>query len=162
MSSYFDTRSVELRAFREQGLGPNHEPVRAWVESWIHDITLRAEFDRGVVGEESWAFPEDLRDAMYTAIVSGWLEAYPPDRPGYVVDYAEDEEGMQLLRTTLETLHDLFHEAARRGIHGMDNPLAVRGELQYRRRTRTSALLDLEAKRSASTPTTETDSSEPE
>jgi hypothetical protein len=133
--------------FREQGLGPNHDPVRAWVEAWIHDLTLRMEFDRGVLGPDSWVFPDDLRDAVYAVLVKSWGEAFPPDRPGYLVDYAEDDEGMALLHDAIETLHSLFHEAAHRSVPGLDNPLAVRGELRHRRNVRTHAILDREDKR---------------
>lgn len=141
MSSYFDERTNQVRVFREQGLGPWHDAVRAFAEDLLFDLTLCAEFDRGPRVETPWTFPPDLRDTIYTLIVSHWSEAWPPSVPGYGVDYGEDEEGMQKLGALLAQLHDLFHEAARRGWAGMDNPQAVRGELRSRRDGRAETLI---------------------
>lgn len=118
MTSYFDSKANELREFQRAGKTIYDETLRSWVLALLNDMALVGEFDRG--GE--FAFPDYLRDALYTLALRTVPEAWPGGLKGYGVDYETDEQGYELLRQFVEGCHDIFHAAAHAGWPGRDSP----------------------------------------
>ncbi len=137
MSSYFDTKANEIRALIVAGRTPAHDDVRLWVRTLTLDMATCCEFDRA----GPLAFPADLRDACYRAILSHAPDSWPAGTPGWGVDYGRDEDGMRLLANLVERLHDLFHAAAAAGWPGRDNPLSAVHAMDARMEERCAALI---------------------
>lgn len=132
MTTYFDEKASELRDMIAAGMTPHHDEVRRWVRLLTLDMAVACEFER----TGPLALPDEIRDAIYTAILRRSPEAWPCGVKGYGVDYEFDEQGMRLLAEMVEDLHDLFHSAARAGWPGQDNPrsafVAMDGRMEER------------------------------
>ena len=122
VSSYFDTKSAQLYAMNAARGTPYDPHIRAWVDEVVSDIALCLTFERAT----DMAFPADLADKACRIIMRGSADHWPcgvPQAP-WGADYDSDEDGMRILAKMIEDLHDLFHETARRGWVGGDNPRA--------------------------------------
>ncbi len=137
MSSYFDAKAQELRDMRAAGLSIHHAEVRQWIRMFVLDIAVACEFDRS----GPLAFPEELRDAAYKLVLRCSPEHWPYGVPGYGVDYETDEQGLEYFRQMVEGMHDIFHESARRGWRGGDNPLSATQAMDSRMEERCAELI---------------------
>lgn len=137
MSAYFDKRATEIDALRKAGKAPWDSETGDWLRALRDDMSIVCEFDRG----GPWAFPADLRDAVYTLLLRHDPEAWPSGLAGEGVDYETEEQGMTLFAHLVSRLHDLFHAAAHADWPGRDNPRSAVLEMGCRRQDRCEALI---------------------
>lgn len=137
MSSYFDQKAEELRAFRVAGTHIGHDDVRRWTQSLRTDLAIACEFDR----EGPLAFPAGLRDDVYRLFLRHDAEAWPCGIAGFGVDDESDAQGLEHLARLVESLHDLFHAAAQMGWPGRDNPQSATQAMDARMELRCEALI---------------------
>ena len=119
MTAYFDAKQTELRAIRKADM----QALEDFERQIIQDVAnvgelLRAKDEKGRL--ESAAFPEDLRDAAYRLLLQYSPVAWPSGLKYSGPDYEDTTAHHRGLSSMLEGLHDLLHEAARRGWAGGD------------------------------------------
>jgi hypothetical protein len=96
MSSYFDAIDNEI-----------YERINLYAteEKLVRDVTICAMFP---------GFPEDLRKHVHAAILRNGINSLPTF--AYEADPATDDDVARCLGRLNSDLHDIFHEAARRGL----------------------------------------------
>jgi len=115
MTAYFDTKQTELRAIRKADM----QALEDFERQIIQDVANVGELFRAEGGTK--AFPEDLRDAAYRLLLQYSPVAWPNGLKYSGPDYEDTAAYHRGLVSMLEGLHDLLHEAARRGWDGGDS-----------------------------------------
>jgi len=147
VTTYFDQKAREVRQLFHQATEPSRSQediLRDFEWALYKDMSMVCEFDQP---DGPVAFPPELRNLVYLVLLRRCLTVWPHGVlfiEGIGVDYETAEEGRQHLSQAVEDLHDIFHDAARRGWCGGDNPLSALGAATCRAETKMVELVEIE------------------